>query len=356
MATAKINNFFTAVLLSTAVLPFSAFGREIDTNTARLQAMDKITGKVSVLDAPINSEVKFGSFSIVVRSCKTRSPEETPENFAYVDVVDSYGEEPLNIFRGWMLSSSPALNPVAHPIYDVWLLKCVDTNVDKAPKLSAEDLKKRENIKKRESNERPSVKKEDESKEIEETTSEEAQDISLPENEDVLKEENNLALEAAKELEKLKEPSSVSVDDDAPKALINIQNNAESFSSSDVYQPKKKEVEAPSEFLVIKKDERPAPIQEPESSSKEDIMPEESDEIPSEPLTPKEQEEMLPELLENAKPISTDELSETPVREDKGLTDIPLLSSSNEEKEVEENQLIAIDEDDEASNLDEVVF
>lgn len=52
--------------------------------------MDKITGMVRVIDLPVNSEVKYGSFSIVVRSCKTRPPEETPENFAFVDIVDDY--------------------------------------------------------------------------------------------------------------------------------------------------------------------------------------------------------------------------------------------------------------------------
>ena len=60
---------------------------EIDTNTARMQAMDKITGRVSVIDVPVNGTVNFGSFSILVRACKTRPPEETPDNFAFVDVV-----------------------------------------------------------------------------------------------------------------------------------------------------------------------------------------------------------------------------------------------------------------------------
>ena len=51
-------------------------------NTAKMQAMDKITGRVSVIEVPVNSEVRFGSFSIVVRACKATPPEETPENYA----------------------------------------------------------------------------------------------------------------------------------------------------------------------------------------------------------------------------------------------------------------------------------
>ena len=28
------------------------------------------------------------------------------------------------IFNGWTFSSSPAVNPFDHPVYDIWLTKC----------------------------------------------------------------------------------------------------------------------------------------------------------------------------------------------------------------------------------------
>ena len=145
------------ILMKNSVLLFSALAllssvsiaraREIDMNTAKLQAMNKLTGRVSVLDAPVNSEVKFGSFSIVVRACKARPPEETPDNFAFVDVVDTHenGSE-TNIFKGWMVSSSPALHAVEHPIYDVWLLQCENTQIDTSKLLSADELAARDEI------------------------------------------------------------------------------------------------------------------------------------------------------------------------------------------------------------------
>ena len=96
----------------------------ITKNNAQMQAMDKITGRVSVINVPVNGVVEFGSLSIVVRSCKTRPAEEAPDNFAFVDITDKtlQGEE-FNIFKGWMISSSPATHAVEHPIYDVWLLQ-----------------------------------------------------------------------------------------------------------------------------------------------------------------------------------------------------------------------------------------
>ncbi len=149
---AKINYLLTVSTLVWGAMTASAQSAEINTNIARMQAMDKITGMVRVIDVPVNSEVKYGSFSIVVRACKTRPPEETPENFAFVDVVDNYkSENPINIFRGWMISSSPSLNPVEHPIYDIWLLSCENDKIDPRLKImSDEELKAREQIPQRE--------------------------------------------------------------------------------------------------------------------------------------------------------------------------------------------------------------
>lgn len=124
-----------------------ALAVNIATNTARMQAMDKITGRVSEIDVPVNGLANFGTFSILVRKCVTKSPEETPENIAFVDVVDNYrSDNPVNIFKGWMFSSTPALNAVEHPIYDIWLLKCYNRPQDRAQLLSEDQLALRDTI------------------------------------------------------------------------------------------------------------------------------------------------------------------------------------------------------------------
>ena len=132
-----------AIVLSPICSVYAANG--ITKNNAKMQAMDKITGRVSVINVPVNSMVEFGSLSIVVRSCKTRPAEETPDNFAFVDITDKTlkGDE-FNIFKGWMISSSPATHAVEHPIYDVWLLQCTDEKNDGITVLSAEQLAKRD--------------------------------------------------------------------------------------------------------------------------------------------------------------------------------------------------------------------
>lgn len=141
------NKLFYTTLFSALSLSLGVNATEINTNTAIMQAMDKITGHVSLVEVPVNQEVKFGTFSILVRECKTRTPEETPENFAFVDIVDATPKgNKINIFKGWMLSSSPALNAVAHPVYDVWLLKCTDKNVDTKLQMNKEELADRDTI------------------------------------------------------------------------------------------------------------------------------------------------------------------------------------------------------------------
>ncbi len=94
-------------------------------DAAVLQALDKVTARVTTLDAPIGRIVRFGTLEIIVRHCDKRPPEETPESAAFIDIWDAQPGEPASgVFRGWMFASSPALNPMEHPVYDVWMLDC----------------------------------------------------------------------------------------------------------------------------------------------------------------------------------------------------------------------------------------
>ncbi|MBT4932859.1 MAG: DUF2155 domain-containing protein [Rhodospirillaceae bacterium] len=97
-------------------------------NTAVLQGLDKVTARVSTIEVPLGDTAKFGALEIIVRACDKRPPEETPESAAFLDVWEVRpGEPAVSIFRGWMFASSPALSALEHPVYDVWLLDCVNT-------------------------------------------------------------------------------------------------------------------------------------------------------------------------------------------------------------------------------------
>jgi hypothetical protein len=92
---------------------------------AILQGLDKISARVSTIEAPVGGSVQFGSLSIMVRDCEASRPEDQPENAAFLQIYESTpGEEKKRLFSGWMFSSSPALSGLEHPVYDVTLLGC----------------------------------------------------------------------------------------------------------------------------------------------------------------------------------------------------------------------------------------
>ena len=90
-----------------------------------LQGLDKVTARVSTIEVAIGDTVRFGSLQIVPRACSRTPPEEPPESTVYLDITDLRpGGAPVDLFHGWMFASSPALNALEHPVYDVWVLEC----------------------------------------------------------------------------------------------------------------------------------------------------------------------------------------------------------------------------------------
>ena len=99
----------------------------IDGSKARLQALDKITARISTVEAPVGASRFFGTLEVMVNRCAFRPPEEPPENVAFITIHDRgyAGLEPKMIFSGWVFSSSPAVSALEHPVYDLTLLACV---------------------------------------------------------------------------------------------------------------------------------------------------------------------------------------------------------------------------------------
>ncbi|MBR5599330.1 MAG: DUF2155 domain-containing protein [Alphaproteobacteria bacterium] len=143
----KISSVLKLGFFSVLSISSMAVANEISTNSALMQSMDKVTGRVKKITVPVNSKIAYGDFSLVLRACKKRPAEETPENFAFVDVTDkSFGGEEYNIFRGWMLSSTPGINAIEHPIYDIWLLECMDSDISNTTLLSQAELDRRDKL------------------------------------------------------------------------------------------------------------------------------------------------------------------------------------------------------------------
>jgi hypothetical protein len=114
-----------ASALLAMMLSISASAETIPEPVALLQGLDKITARISKLEAPVGTPVRFGTLWIRVRDCEKNSPEETPESAAFIEIDEQRpGEAQARRFSGWMFASSPALSALEHPVYDVNLLDC----------------------------------------------------------------------------------------------------------------------------------------------------------------------------------------------------------------------------------------
>jgi hypothetical protein len=90
-----------------------------------LRGLDKITGRPTDIVAPIGKPVHFATLTITARYCYSTPASETPETAAFVQIDDHRPDQnQRRIFSGWMYASSPGLNAVQHPLYDVWAISC----------------------------------------------------------------------------------------------------------------------------------------------------------------------------------------------------------------------------------------
>ena len=90
-----------------------------------LQVLDKVTARISTIEILIGENQQFGSLDIQIYACKKRPPEEIPEDFVLMRIMDQVNKKKLErVFQGWMLSSSPTVSPLEHPTYDIWVKDC----------------------------------------------------------------------------------------------------------------------------------------------------------------------------------------------------------------------------------------
>jgi hypothetical protein len=91
-----------------------------------LKGLDKITGRAVNIYAPIGVTVHYATLAITARYCYSTPQIETPETTAFIQIEDDRPDQPpKKAFSGWMLASSPSLNGMQHPIYDVWVISCI---------------------------------------------------------------------------------------------------------------------------------------------------------------------------------------------------------------------------------------
>jgi len=76
---------FCALLLALAARPALA-------DSAVLQGLDKTTARITAIEAPIDSPVRYGRLTILARSCSKSPPEETPLTAAFLEIREARTE------------------------------------------------------------------------------------------------------------------------------------------------------------------------------------------------------------------------------------------------------------------------
>ena len=89
-------------------------------------ALDKITAKTSDISLLLGEEKRFGLLKIKALRCGNVKSQPPQGQAAYIQVKDL--SDNLNtqvfVFNGWTFSSNTTLNPLDHPVYDLWLVSC----------------------------------------------------------------------------------------------------------------------------------------------------------------------------------------------------------------------------------------
>ena len=91
-------------------------------NGAVLRGLDKVNADVTDIEIGTGDMVDFGRLTLHLGECRYPTGDPAGDAFAFVTILDRINRTQL--FEGWMLASSPALNALEHPRYDVWVLRC----------------------------------------------------------------------------------------------------------------------------------------------------------------------------------------------------------------------------------------
>lgn len=115
-------------------------------DTVIVRALDKITGRSTDFEMNLGEPKVYGSLRIDLDTCYQTPPEEPPESAAFLritsatskqvqtmavprdlteeEILASEAEDADIRFSGWMFASSPGLNALEHPVYDIWVIAC----------------------------------------------------------------------------------------------------------------------------------------------------------------------------------------------------------------------------------------
>ena len=91
-----------------------------------IKALDKITAKTSSIRLGIGEKKFFGPLEIKALKCQLSENNDFIDTVAYLQVKDLSVKDnnQVFLFNGWTFASSPTLQSIDHPVYDLWITGC----------------------------------------------------------------------------------------------------------------------------------------------------------------------------------------------------------------------------------------
>ena len=93
-----------------------------ETTAAEIRWLDRTTGRLETHLITVGFPLTLGGLDVHLQACRYPKGQISLDAFALFNIYDSRNTDQL--FEGWMVGSSPALNALEHPRYDVWVLRC----------------------------------------------------------------------------------------------------------------------------------------------------------------------------------------------------------------------------------------
>ena len=134
-----IDLIFVIIFFLFSKIAFSS--QWIEGNKLVIQGLDKITARIQTFEVDVGQTYEFGVLDIFVERCVFSKPIFKPESLAFIKIKDNSDRLSEVKFNGWMFASSPALNALENPVYDVSILACKKVDKQLKKSLSVEGKK-----------------------------------------------------------------------------------------------------------------------------------------------------------------------------------------------------------------------
>ncbi len=97
----------------------------METNSATIIILNKITAKPVTENLKINQAKVFGNLSITVKKCVKNLDPYNLNSSMLISIDDTKLNETNNLFLGWLFSDNPSISTFEHSVFEIIPINCI---------------------------------------------------------------------------------------------------------------------------------------------------------------------------------------------------------------------------------------